>query len=79
MTNGIVTGVSAGTGGRHLIVRSADRSWRFHMAVPAQAPVVRYLLADRAALAVGSRVMIKTISGGVADLVSIGRGVTPPM
>jgi hypothetical protein len=47
--------------------------------VPSNAPIVRYVLADRSAVAIGSAVMIKTNSGDQADLVTVGKGVMPPM
>ena len=42
-------------------------------------PIVRYVLADRSAAAIGSTVMIKTNPGDQADLVTVGKGVMPPM
>jgi hypothetical protein len=47
--------------------------------VPSNAPIVRYKLADRSAVAIGSTVFIKINPGDQADLVTIGKGVTPPM
>jgi hypothetical protein len=47
--------------------------------VPPNAPIVRYVLADRSAVSVGSTVFIKINPGDLADLVTIGKGVTPPM
>jgi hypothetical protein len=47
--------------------------------VPPNAPITRYVLADRSAVAVGSSVFIKTNSGDQAALVTVGKGVTPPM
>jgi hypothetical protein len=49
------------------------------LTVPPNAPVVRYMLSDRSAVAIGSAVMIKTNAGDQAGLVTIGKGVTPPM
>ena len=47
--------------------------------MPANAPIVRYVLANRFALSLGSAVMVKTNPGDQAGLISIGRGVVPPM
>ena len=51
----------------------------FRIAVPPNAPIVRYVLSDRSAVAKGSAVMIKTNPGAQAGLVTVGKGVTPPM
>jgi hypothetical protein len=40
---------------------------------------VRYLLSNPSAVAIGSAVMIKTNPGDQASLVTVGKGVTPPM
>jgi hypothetical protein len=37
------------------------------------------MLSDRTAIAIGSAVMIKTNPGNQADLVTVGKGVAPPM
>jgi hypothetical protein len=79
MTNGLVAQAHAAAGGRDLTVNSANGVWRFRMRIPSRAPIVRYVLADRGALVIGSQVMVKTNPGGVVDLITIGRGVTPPM
>jgi hypothetical protein len=79
MTNGIVTAEKSDAGGRTLTVTYASRTKSFRMTVPPDAPVVRYILADRSAMFIGSTVMIKTNPGDQADLVTIGKGVTPPM
>jgi hypothetical protein len=51
----------------------------FRITVPPNAPIVRYVLSDRAAIAIGSAVMVKTNPGDHASLVTVGKGVTPPM
>jgi hypothetical protein len=40
---------------------------------------VRYVLADRSTAFIGSTVFIKTNPGDRAGLVTVGKGVTPPM
>jgi hypothetical protein len=79
MTNGLVAAVRSGGAGRRLTVTYDHGRKSLSIAVPRRAPVVRYVLADRSALAVGSAVFIKINPGNEADLVTIGKGVTPPM
>jgi hypothetical protein len=79
MTNGIVSAEKGGTAGRTLTVTYDGGSKSFRITVPPNAPIVRYALADRSAVAIGSAVMIKTNPGDRAGLVTIGKGVTPPM
>jgi hypothetical protein len=78
-TNGIVAREKGDIAGRTLTVTYDGGSKSFQITVPPNAPVVRYELADRSAIALGSVVMIKTNPGQKAALVSIGKGVTPPM
>ena len=47
--------------------------------MPANAPITRFEVADRSAVAIGSSVFIKTNPGNQAGLVTVGKGVTPPM
>jgi hypothetical protein len=79
MTNGIVSAEKVGAAGLALTVIYHDGSKSFRIAVPHNAPIVRYVLSDRSAVAIGSAVMIKTNPGHQADLVTVGKGVTPPM
>ena len=79
MTNGLVAAVRSGGAGRRLTVTYDNGRKRLSNALPGGAPVVRYVLADRSALAVGSAVFIKINPGNEADLVTIGKGVPPPM
>jgi hypothetical protein len=79
MTNGVVSAEAGGESARTLTITYADGSKSFRMTVPPNAPVVRYILSDRSAVAVGSAVMIKTNPGDQAGLVTIGKGVKPPM
>lgn len=95
MTNGLVSHVSkvsraasstrkasgSTTGSRNLTlsVTYDNGSKSFQIVVPSNAPIVQYVLSDRSALAIGSSVMIKTNPGDEADLVTIGKGVSPPM
>jgi hypothetical protein len=79
MTNGVVAAEKAGTAGRTLTVTYDGGSKTLHITVPPNAPIVRYVLADRSAASVGSTVFIKTNPGDQAGLVTIGNGVTPPM
>jgi len=69
----------SGAAGLVLSVTYDGGSQRFRITVPPNAPVVRYMLADRSAVAIGSAVMIKTNPGDRAGLVTVGKGVTPPM
>jgi hypothetical protein len=79
MTNGVVSAEAGGESARALTITYADGSKSFRMTVPPNAPVVRYMLSDRSAVALGSAVMIKTNPGDQAGLVTIGKGVKPPM
>jgi hypothetical protein len=79
MTNGLVTAEKSGAAGRTLTVTYDGGSKSFRITVPPNAPIVRYVLADRSAVSVGSTVFIKINPGDLADLVTIGKGVTPPM
>jgi hypothetical protein len=79
MTNGIVSAENGVTAGLTLTVTYDGGSKSFQITVPPNAPIVRYMLADRSAVAIGSVVMIKTNPGDQAGLVTVGKGVTPPM
>jgi hypothetical protein len=79
MTNGLVTAEKSGAAGRTLTVTYDGGSKSFRITVPPNAPIVRYVLADRSAVSVGSTIFIKINPGDLADLVTIGKGVTPPM
>jgi hypothetical protein len=79
MTNGIVCAEKGGVAGRTLTVTYDGGSKSFRIIVPPNAPIVRYVLADQSAVAIGSTVMIKTNPGDRAALVTVGKGVTPPM
>ena len=79
MTNSIVSAENGSTAGRTLTVTYDGGSKSLHITVPPNAPIVRYVLADRSAAFVGSTVFIKTNPGDQAGLVTIGKGVTPPM
>ena len=79
MTKGVVSAEKGGAAGRALTVTYDGGSKRFQITVPPNAPVVRYVLADRSILTIGVPVMIKTNPGNQADLVTVGKDVTPPM
>jgi hypothetical protein len=79
MTNGIVSAERGGAAGLMLTVTYDGGNRSFRMTVPRNAPVVRYVLSDRSAVAIGLSVMIKSNPGDKADLVTVGKGVTPPM
>jgi hypothetical protein len=79
MTNGIVSQAESGTAGRKLTVIPIGGGKALGITVPGNAPVVRYVLADRSAVALGSDVVIKTNPGGRAGLITIGKNVVPPM
>jgi hypothetical protein len=79
MTNGIVSAENGGTAGLTLTVSYDDGSKSFRIAVPPTAPITRFEVADRSAVAIGSSVFIKTNPGNQAGLVTVGKGVTPPM
>jgi hypothetical protein len=79
MTNGIVSAEKGGPRGRTLTVTYDGGRKSFRITVPANAPIVRYVLSNPSAVAIGSAVMIKTNPGDQASLVTVGKGVTPPM
>jgi hypothetical protein len=79
MTNGIVSAEKGSADGLTLTVTYDGGNKSFRISVPPTAPIVRYLLSDRSAVAIGSAVMVKTNPGDRADLVTVGKGVTPPM
>ena len=79
MTNGIVSAENGGAGGLTLAVSYDGGSKSFRITVPPTAPITRFEVADRSAVAIGSSVFIKTNPGDQAGLVAVGKGVTPPM
>ena len=79
MTNGIVSAKGSGPAGLTLTVTYDGGSKSFRISVPPNAPITRYVLADRSAVALGSAVFIKTNSGNQAGLVTVGKGIAPPM
>ena len=79
MTNGIVSAEHGGAAGLTLAVSYDGGSKSFRITVPPAAPITRFEVADRSAVAIGSRVFIKNDPGNRAGLVTVGKGVTPPM
>ena len=79
MTNGVVSAENGGPAGLALTVSYDGGGKSFRIAVPANAPITRFEVADRSAVAIGSSVFIKTNPGNQAGLVTVGKGVTPPM
>jgi hypothetical protein len=79
MTNGIVSAEEGGAVGLALTVTADGGSKSFRITVPRTAPITRFEVADRSAVATGSTVFIKTDPGDQAALVAVGKGVTPPM
>jgi hypothetical protein len=79
MTNGIVSAENGDAAGLTLTVSYDGGSKSFRITVPPTAPITRFEVADRSAVAIGSGVFIKTNPGNQAGLVTVGRGVTPPM
>jgi hypothetical protein len=79
MTNGIVSAENGGAAGLTLRISYDGGSKSFRITVPPAAPITRFEVADRSAIAIGSSVFIKTNPGNQAGLVTIGKGVTPPM
>jgi hypothetical protein len=79
MTNGVVSAEKVGAAGLTLMVTYDGGTKGFRITVPPNAPIVRYVLSDRSSVAIGSPVMIKTNPGDRAGLVTVGKGVTPPM
>jgi hypothetical protein len=79
MTNGFVSAENGSADGLTLTVVYDGGGKSFRITVPPSAPIVRYLLSDRSAVAIGSAVMIKTNPDDRAGLVTVGKGVTPPM
>jgi hypothetical protein len=78
MTNGIVSAEKGNAAGQTLTV-GYDGGKSFRITVPPTAPITRFEVAGRSAVAIGSTVFIKTNPGDQADLVAVGKGVTPPM
>jgi hypothetical protein len=79
MTNGVVSAENGGAAGLTLTVSYDGGSKSFRITVPPIAPITRFEVADRSAVAIGSSVFIKTNPGNQADLITVGKGVTPPM
>jgi hypothetical protein len=79
MTNGIVSAENGSAAGLTLAVSYDGGSKSFRITVPPAAPITRFEVANRSAVALGSSVFIKTDPGNQASLVSVGKGVTPPM
>jgi hypothetical protein len=79
MTNGIVSAENGDAAGLTLEVGYDGGSKSFRITVPPTAPITRFEVADRSAVAIGSSVFIKTNPGNQAGLVTVGKGVTPPM
>jgi len=79
MTNGLVSAERGAADGLSLTVAYDGGGKNFRIIVPPSAPITRYVLADRSAVAVGASVFIKTNPGDQAGLVTVGKGVTPPM
>jgi hypothetical protein len=79
ITNGIVAAENGGAAGLTLTVSFDGGSKSFRITVPPGAPITRFEVADRSAVAIGSSVFIKTNPGNQAGLVAVGKGVTPPM
>jgi hypothetical protein len=79
MTNGTVSAEKGGAAGLTLTVTYDGGSKSFRISVPPAAPITRFEVADRSAVAIGSSVFIKTNPGNQAGLVAVGKGVTPPM
>jgi hypothetical protein len=79
MTNGIVAAENGSAAGLTLTVSYDGGSKSFRITVPPNAPITRFEVADRSAVAIGPSVFIKTSPGNQAGLVTVGKGVTPPM
>jgi hypothetical protein len=79
MTNGVVSAEKGSAGGLALTVTYDGGRKSLRITVPPSAPIVRYVLSDRSAATIGSTVMVKTNPGDQAGLVTVGKGVTPPM
>ena len=79
MTNGSVAAEKGDATGLALTVTYDGGSRSFRISVPPTAPITRFEVADRSAVAIGSSVFIKTNPGNQAELVAVGKGVTPPM
>jgi hypothetical protein len=79
MTNGTVSAEKGGAAGLTLTVTYDGGSKSFRISVPPTAPITRFVVADRSAVAIGSSFFIKTNPGNQAGLVAVGKGVTPPM
>jgi hypothetical protein len=78
MTNGTVSAEKGGAAGLTLTVTYGGGGKSFRIIVPPNAPITRYVLADRSTVTIGSSVFIKTNPGNQASLVTVGKGITPP-
>ena len=76
---GLTVSRNGGAAGLTLTVSYDGGSKSFRITVPPSAPITRFEVADRSAVAIGSSVFIKTNPGNQAGLVAVGKGVTPPM
>jgi hypothetical protein len=63
----------------YVVPSSLDAIKSFQITVPPTAPITRFEVAGRSAVAIGSTVFIKTNPGDQAGLVAVGKRVTPPM
>jgi hypothetical protein len=79
MTNGTVSAEKGSAAGLTLTVTYNGGSKSFRISVPPTAPITRFVVADRSAVAIGSSVFIKTNPGNQVGLVAVGKGVKPPM
>jgi hypothetical protein len=79
MTNGIVSAEKGGAAGLTLTVTYDGGGKSFRITVSPTAPITRFEVADRSAVAIGSSVFIKTNPGNQAGLITVGKGVRPPM
>ena len=79
MINGLVSAEHGDAAGLILTVSYGGGSKSFRITVPPTAPITHFEAADRSAVAKGSSVVIKSNPGNQAGLVTVGKGVTPPM
>ena len=77
-TNGVVSSTLDDARGVILTVTYDGGRRKFRIAVPSRAPITRYELANRSIVAIGSSVFVKVTPGNLADLVTVGKGITPP-
>ena len=79
MTNGIVPTEKSDTTGCTLAFTYDGNNNSFRITVSPNVPILRHMVAERSAVAIGSTVLIKISAGDQAVFVTVFKAVTPPM